>query len=74
MTQIQTSVGGAAQFNNHLVTITIPLPSTYGAGGLTPPARPEPGWWKIEYQMNAANDTTTWGVSINGNPVHLIVP
>ena len=74
VTQIQTSVGGAAQFNNHLVTITIPLPSTYGNGGLTPAGETEAGWWKIEYQMNAANDTTTWGVNINGNPVHLIVP
>ncbi len=73
-TQIQTSVGGAAQFNNRLLTITIPLPSTYGSVGLTPPGETEAGWWKIEYQMNAANDTTTWGVSINGNPVHLIIP
>jgi hypothetical protein len=74
VTQIQTSVGGAAQFNNHLLTIRIALPSTYGSVGLTPPGETEAGWWKIEYQMSAANDTTTWGVSINGNPVHLIVP
>jgi Flp pilus assembly protein TadG len=74
VTQIQTSVGGAAQFNNHLVTITIPLPITYGTTGLTPPGETESGWWKIEYQMSSANDTTTWGVNINGNPVHLIVP
>ncbi len=56
------------------MTITIPLPSTYGSTGLTPPGETEPGWWKIEYQMNGANDTTTWGVNINGNPVHLIIP
>ena len=73
-TQIQTSIGGAAQFNNHLLTISIPLPATYGSVGLTPPGETEPGWWKIEYQMNGANDTTTWGVNINGNPVHLIIP
>ena len=73
-TQIQTSVGGAAQFNNRLVTITIPLPTTYGSVGLTPPGETEPGWWKIEYQMSAANDTTTWEVAINGNPVHLLLP
>lgn len=72
--QIQTSVGGVAQFNNRLLTIRIPLPSTYGSGGLTPTGETEPGWWKIEYQMNGANDTTTWGVTISGNPVHLIVP
>jgi Flp pilus assembly protein TadG len=73
-TQIQTSVGGAAQFNNKLLTILIPLPSTYGSTGLTPSGETEPGWWKIEYQMSAANDTTTWEVSINGNPVHLLLP
>jgi hypothetical protein len=73
-TQIQTSIGGAAQFNNHLVTISIPLPTTYGVVGLKPAGEAESGWWKIEYQMSAANDTTTWGVSINGNPVHLLLP
>ena len=73
-TQIQTSVGGAAQFNNRLLTITVPLPTTYGVVGLKPAGETEQGWWKIEYQMNAANDTTTWGVSINGNPVHLLLP
>ena len=73
-TQIQTSVGGVAQFNNRQLTITIPLSPTYGAGGLTPTGETEPGWWKIEYQMSQANDTTTWEVSIKGNPVHLIVP
>ena len=73
VTEIQTS-NGSALFNNHLISIDIPLPSTYGAVGLTPPGETEAGWWKIEYEMSAANDTTTWGVSINGNPVHLIVP
>ncbi len=73
-TQIQTSIGGAAQFNNRLLTITIPLPASYGSVGLTPAGETEAAWWKIEYQMSAANDTTTWGVSINGNPVHLLVP
>ncbi|HEX5825776.1 MAG TPA: pilus assembly protein TadG-related protein [Candidatus Limnocylindrales bacterium] len=73
-TQIQTSVGGSPQFNNHLITISIPLPTTYGSTGLTPAGETEPGWWKIEYQMSAANDTTTWEVAINGNPVHLLLP
>ncbi len=73
VTQIQTS-NGSALFNNHLISIDIPLPTTYGSGGLTPAGETEPGWWKIEYQMSAANDTTTWEVSINGNPVHLVVP
>ena len=34
----------------------------------------QPGWWKIEYQVNGGNDTTTWEVNVLGNPVHLVVP
>ena len=48
----------------------------YGKNGLNPPGdiTDEEGWWQIEYNINAANDTTTWSVSIRGNPVHLILP
>jgi Flp pilus assembly protein TadG len=70
--ELQTSNGGAL-FNNRLVTITIPLPTDYGSRGLTPSTESEPGWWKIEYRMDDANDTTTWEVSIVENPVHLVV-
>ena len=56
-------------FNDVLVTITIPLPTTYGSGGLW-----GSGWWQIEYNVGAGNDTTTWAVDIRGNPVHLLVP
>jgi Putative Flp pilus-assembly TadE/G-like len=76
VTSLQTAINGAAQFNNRLVTITINLPTTYGANGLNPPGdiTDEQGWWRIEYNINAANDTTTWQVSIRGNPVHLVLP
>jgi hypothetical protein len=76
VTSLQTAVGGKAQFNNHLVTIRIDLGKNYGKHGLNPPGdvADEEGWWQIEYNINAANDTTTWGVSIRGNPVHLILP
>jgi hypothetical protein len=76
VTQLQTSVGGKAQFNNHLVTITIALPKDYGKGGLNPPGdiTNEDGWWKVDYDIKAANDTTTWSVAIRGNPVHLVLP
>jgi Flp pilus assembly protein TadG len=72
---IQTS-NGSALFNNKMITIKVPLPSTYGAGGLDPPGdiTAEDGWWLIEYDIAQANDTTTWGVSIRGNPVHLVLP
>jgi putative Flp pilus-assembly TadE/G-like protein len=77
VTSLQTAISGVgAQFNNRLVTITIDLPNTYGSAGLNPPGdiTTEEGWWQIEYNINAANDTTTWQVTIRGNPVHLVLP
>ena len=76
VTQIQTHVNGAGTgpFNNSWITILIPLPSSYGSVGLTPPGETQPGWFKIEYNVTGGNDTTTWRVLIRGNPVHLIVP
>ena len=72
---LKTAISGATQYQNAWVTIQIALPITYGASGLTPPGETQPGWWKIEYTITAAgNDTTTWEVSIRGNPVHLITP
>ena len=62
VTSLQTSIGGAAQFNNHLVTITIDLPQGLRQDRPEPAGRHhhEQGWWQIEYNINAANDTTTW--------------
>ena len=62
VSQIQTAVNGAAQFNNREITITIPLPADYGEDGLNPPGdiTDEEGWWLIEYNVNQGNDTTTW--------------
>ena len=76
VTQIQTSINGAAQFNNRLLTITVDLPTTYGSTGLNPPGdiTTEQGWWRVEYNVTGGNDTTTWAVSIRGNPVHLVLP
>ncbi|MHB8399920.1 MAG: pilus assembly protein TadG-related protein [Candidatus Limnocylindrales bacterium] len=68
---------GTHPFNDSWITILIPLPSTYGSGGLTPPGETQPGWWKIDYNLSGGtlgNDTTTWRVGVRGNPVHLIVP
>ncbi len=72
-----TFPGGGHPFNDSWLTILIPLPSTYGSGGLTPLGESEAGWWKIDYRIASgvqSNDTTTWRVSVRGNPVHLIVP
>jgi len=73
-TQIQTASSGSSSFNNTWIRILIPLPSTYGSVGLTPPGETQAGWWKMEYTVSGGNDTTTWMVNIRGNPVHLIVP
>ncbi len=74
VTSITTAVGSTSYFNNSVITILINLPSTYGSTGLTPPGESLPGWWKIEYTVGGGNDTTTWQVSIRGNPVHLVLP
>ncbi len=72
-TTIRTAIGGASSFDNSVVTIRIQLPTSYGTGGLRPAGETEDGWWKIEYEVGAANDTTTWEVSILENPIHLVV-
>jgi len=56
-----------SSFNNTWIEITIPLATTYGSGGLW-----QGGWWQVQYNVNAGNDTTTWSVNVNGNPVHLV--
>ncbi|MEP7378426.1 MAG: pilus assembly protein TadG-related protein [Chloroflexota bacterium] len=76
VTSIQTAKAGKNLFNNSWITISVPLPTTYGIGDtLIPPGETQPGWWKIEYTISASgNDTTTWEVNIRGNPVHLVAP
>ena len=69
-TQITTYVGGSMSFQNTWIHIRGAIPSTYGTGGLW-----GGGWWQIQYLTpSGGNDTTTWQVSISGNPVHLQVP
>ena len=77
VTSIQTATGGTNLFNNSWISITVPLPNTYGQGTdtLLPSGETQAGWWKVEYTITAAgNDTTTWEVSLRGNPVHLVTP
>jgi hypothetical protein len=74
-TTIRTAVAGrGSSFDGSMLTLTIRLPADYGADGLTPPGETEEGWWRIQYDVAEANDTTTWQVSIRGNPVHLVIP
>ncbi len=72
VTEVQTSTGSAL-FNNRILTIEIGLPQDYGVGGLDPNGIGEEGWWLVEYDVRAGNDTTTWEVAIRGNPVHLVL-
>jgi hypothetical protein len=58
---------GGTLYQNSWVSIRIALPTSYGSTGLV-----NNGWWQIKYTVNGASDTTTWQVSIRGNPVHLI--
>jgi hypothetical protein len=70
VTQITTAVNGASSFNNTWIHISVNIPTTYGNAGLW-----QGGWWQIQYLTpGGGNDTTTWQVSVQGNPVHLIVP
>ena len=76
-TSLKTTINGSTQYNNSWVTITVPLPKTYAAP--LPATETTPGvlggWWKIRYTYSSAtSDTTTWQVSIRGNPVHLVLP
>lgn len=76
VTTLRTTISGVTQYNNSWVTLTVTLPKTYSAP--LPPGEPagtEGGWWKIKYIFDSVTtDTTTWQVSIRGNPVHLVQP
>ncbi len=74
-TSIETSSGSGSHYNGSWLRLCIQIPNDYVAP--TPGGEPEPGWWKILYQMGSgtspSTDLTTWKVSIRGNPVHLVV-
>ncbi len=53
-------------FNNTWLEISIPLSPTYGT------TLWNQGWWQVQYQVSSGNDTTTWSVNVNGNPVRLV--
>ena len=70
VSQFITTSNSRQATNNTWIHISIPLPNTYGQSTLW-----KGGWWQIQYTVTAGgNDTTTWQVSVQGNPVHLLVP
>ena len=70
VTSITTSVLGLGSlFNGCWLTIDVAIPANYTA--------PQNGWWKLRYNMvgtGVSYESTTWTATIQGNPVHLIVP
>ncbi len=69
VSSITTTYNGAQATNGTWIHISIPLPATYGTSLW------DNGWWQVEYTVTqGGNDTTTWQVSVSGNPVHLVVP
>jgi hypothetical protein len=63
---VRVASASNGSFNNTWLEITIPLGPNYGNNGLW-----QGGWWQVEYVVSAGNDTTTWSVNVNDNPVHL---
>jgi hypothetical protein len=73
---VATSANGSS-FNNTWIEITVPLLTTYGQPDTCGTTSDQPclwqgGWWQVQYNVTAGNDTTTWSVNVNGNPVHLV--
>ena len=69
VSSIVTTVSGAQATNGTWIHIRVPLLGTYGT------TLWNNGWWQVEYTVTqGGNDTTTWQVSVSGNPVHLLVP
>ncbi len=56
------------RFNDRLVTIQVALPSNYASlyGTNT--------WWRVKYTTtnSSVTDRTTWAVTVNANPIHLV--
>lgn len=67
--RIENLTSGA--YNGRLVNIQVPLPGGYRCDD----SEPEGCWarLKITYGAGKVNDTTSWEVSLNGAPVHLVL-
>jgi len=77
---------GSARFNGSWLNLTMAIPSNDGSvgtryadmvngvGTVGQPGYVAPfgGYWKMLYQVQGGNDTTTWEISVNGTPVHLV--
>lgn len=59
-------------FQDRTVLIEIPLDPSYACA--EPAGEPVDCWWKVEYEDTTANanETTTWGVTVIGDPIQLV--
>jgi hypothetical protein len=79
-TSVRVANNGPHGFEDTWLHILIKLPSNYGCSidpaltCLKPAGETQQGWWRIQYSTTSGpnNDTTTWMVSLVGNPVHLL--
>jgi hypothetical protein len=80
---INVNSGSGSSFNNTWIEITILMGDTYGqpnncpaypdtGGNHDQPCLWQGGWWQVKYNVTGGNDTTTWSVNVNGNPVRLV--
>lgn len=64
--QIDTTIGGDAQYNKRWITayIDIPDPGVYTCGADC--------FWRMILDLNVSHDRTTWQARVIGNPVRLV--
>jgi len=63
--QIDTTIGGVAQFNGEWINMTIVLPQAANYNCTTD------CFWKMSLDLNTSHDRTTWEARVIGNPVRL---
>lgn len=69
--QLETTLGGVAQFNNYWVRVTVDIPSTYNCNPNA--SNPANGcWWRMDMNLNFPHDRTTWTARVVGNPIRLV--
>ena len=57
----------AKRYNNHLITVEIPIPDDYTCSG-------DECWFRVQYNYTGTlvHDTTSWTAYITGNPIQLV--
>jgi len=65
--EIETTIGGVAQYNGEWITMQIKLPDQANYN-----CDPDVDcFWKMELDLNVSHDRTTWEAKVIGNPVKL---